>query len=160
MTASDILAAINKRLGVNYSRTSLSPQLSRLKQEGSLDLDGNAWSMSRDDALGIPEQAIVSDLPSATNDKKPNQWAHVLGHMVNSYPAVLTNDDLVRWGQHNGYGFSRHQLRAALFNWRKRGHVEAIADGQHRVTQKGAEAINRLLDLETKEGPAVRPNLL
>jgi ribosomal protein S6 len=43
MTAVEILDAINKRFRMNYPRTSLSPQLSRLKQEDKIVLEGRVW---------------------------------------------------------------------------------------------------------------------
>lgn len=45
MTALEILPAINARLGVDYPRTSLSPQLSRLKNERKLERNGVIWSL-------------------------------------------------------------------------------------------------------------------
>jgi len=47
MTAMQILPAVNARLGVDYPRTSLSPQLSRLKSEGVLVRDGVVWSLGQ-----------------------------------------------------------------------------------------------------------------
>lgn len=47
MTALDILAAINQRFETDYPRTSLSPQLSRLKAEGKLEREGMIWSLAK-----------------------------------------------------------------------------------------------------------------
>ncbi|WP_029004006.1 hypothetical protein [Azorhizobium doebereinerae] len=47
MTALEILPKVNQRLGVDYPRTSLSPQLSRLKADGILVRDGIAWSLAQ-----------------------------------------------------------------------------------------------------------------
>lgn len=46
LTANDILAAINAKFATDYPRTSLSPQLSRLKSEGKLTREGNLWSLA------------------------------------------------------------------------------------------------------------------
>jgi hypothetical protein len=43
MTAADLLPRINRLLGIEYPRSSLSPQLSRLKTEGALVLEGAIW---------------------------------------------------------------------------------------------------------------------
>jgi hypothetical protein len=43
LVALDVLAAINRRFGTNYPRTSLSPQLSRLGQAGVLGRRGLVW---------------------------------------------------------------------------------------------------------------------
>ncbi len=43
LTALEILPKINERLGVDYPRTSLSPQLSRLKAEKEIHLVGKHW---------------------------------------------------------------------------------------------------------------------
>ena len=46
MTAFEMLPLINERLGTKYERSSLSPQLSRLKNEGRLTLlPGNKWGL-------------------------------------------------------------------------------------------------------------------
>ena len=43
MTALDILAHINGRFGFNYPRTSLSPKLSNMKNDGELERSGLNW---------------------------------------------------------------------------------------------------------------------
>lgn len=43
LSALQILAEINERYGTDYPRTSLSPQLSRLKQEEKLSKNGTLW---------------------------------------------------------------------------------------------------------------------
>lgn len=45
MTALEILPEVNRRLNVDYPRTSLSPQLSRLKADGLLEREGIVWSL-------------------------------------------------------------------------------------------------------------------
>lgn len=45
MTALEILPEVNRHLNVDYPRTSLSPQLSRLKADGLLERDGIVWSL-------------------------------------------------------------------------------------------------------------------
>lgn len=45
MTAIEILPEVNRRLNVDYPRTSLSPQLSRLKADGFLERNGIVWSL-------------------------------------------------------------------------------------------------------------------
>ncbi|QNQ63568.1 hypothetical protein IB024_15070 [Brucella sp. 6810] len=50
MVALDILAAINERFEKNYDRTSLSPQLSRLRQDGVLGLRGPVWYLARNNS--------------------------------------------------------------------------------------------------------------
>lgn len=49
MDALSILAAINDRWEIGLARTSLSPQLSRLKAEGKLRLVGKDWSLVQKD---------------------------------------------------------------------------------------------------------------
>jgi hypothetical protein len=46
MDALTILAAINHRLGSHFERTSLSPQLSRLKEDGFISLHGKLWKLA------------------------------------------------------------------------------------------------------------------
>ncbi len=47
LSASAILERLGTDLGMHYSRTSLSPQLSRLKNEGNIGLRGNTWFLSQ-----------------------------------------------------------------------------------------------------------------
>jgi len=46
MTALEILAAINLKFGTDYPRTSLSPQLSRLKADGRIEREGIVWRLT------------------------------------------------------------------------------------------------------------------
>ncbi|AMJ62277.1 hypothetical protein [Bosea sp. PAMC 26642] len=48
LTALDLLSAINAKFDTDYPRTSLSPQLSRLKAEGKITRLGNLWSLAPD----------------------------------------------------------------------------------------------------------------
>lgn len=48
MTALEILAGIKNRYGLDYPRTSLSPQLSRLKADGKITRDGVVWSLTKE----------------------------------------------------------------------------------------------------------------
>ena len=49
LTALDILRELNTRMNTTYPRTSLSPQLSRLKQEGKVTQSGIVWSLDKHD---------------------------------------------------------------------------------------------------------------
>ena len=61
MSALDILAAINRRFGTDYPRTSLSPQLSRLKNEGILVRDGLVWRLAKEEGPeGEPTEPVSS----------------------------------------------------------------------------------------------------
>lgn len=53
MTALEILAAINLKFSTDYPRTSLSPQLSRLKAEGKLVREGIVWRLSDDESAAV-----------------------------------------------------------------------------------------------------------
>lgn len=52
MTALEILAGINEKYAVDFERSSLSPQLSRLKDDGLIESDGTAWSLTQNGAGG------------------------------------------------------------------------------------------------------------
>jgi hypothetical protein len=47
LTALDILREINSRYRFDLVRSSLSPQLSRLRHQGKIDLRGNVWRLSQ-----------------------------------------------------------------------------------------------------------------
>lgn len=61
MTALEILETINRRMGLEYPRSSLSPQLSRLKSEGTLTLDENHWDLAdRSKASGATSSDTIN----------------------------------------------------------------------------------------------------
>ena len=47
LTAGEIIEEMKSRFGMNYPRSSLSPQLSRLKHEGLLRQVGTRWVLSK-----------------------------------------------------------------------------------------------------------------
>lgn len=47
MTANELLPAVNERLQADYSRSSLSPQLSRLRHAGELERNDKVWMLTR-----------------------------------------------------------------------------------------------------------------
>ena len=55
LTALAILDQINRRTGIDYPRTSLSPQLSRLKAEGKIHREGRYWSLGQDPGDGLDD---------------------------------------------------------------------------------------------------------
>jgi hypothetical protein len=57
MTALEILAAINQRFSTDYPRTSLSPQLSRLKAEEKLIREGIVWRLSDKEEKSAPDKS-------------------------------------------------------------------------------------------------------
>lgn len=65
--ANEILKFIKHRFDVELARTSLSPQLSRLKKEGKIVLRGKRWSVVRNDegpAKAGPSRSVgVAGLP-------------------------------------------------------------------------------------------------
>jgi hypothetical protein len=76
MDAITILYTINCRLGSNFARTSLSPQLSRLKEDGFVILIGKIWKLA---PTGIEEITARSAPPifreTLKNDEGPNAFA-------------------------------------------------------------------------------------
>lgn len=60
LAASEILRELNSRHGTDFARESLSPQISRLRQEGHLELTDRIWHLRG--------QPITS--PSSDNNKK------------------------------------------------------------------------------------------
>jgi hypothetical protein len=47
LSATEILTRMNKRLRTEYVRSSLSPQLSRLKQDGKIDVFNKRWILPK-----------------------------------------------------------------------------------------------------------------
>jgi hypothetical protein len=68
MTALEILEKIDTLHGMDYPRTSLSPQLSRLKNDGVIAKDGKIWRL-------VPPSAKKNEAPSA-NALEPQNIPH------------------------------------------------------------------------------------
>jgi hypothetical protein len=66
LDAMSILHEMNARDATDYERTSLSPQLSRLKNDGILTLDGNIWRL----AGGV---AGLEDLLTPMDEDEPSE---------------------------------------------------------------------------------------
>ena len=118
--------------------------------------DGSLWTLNQgdtpNDTARMPD-SMPARTSANTSRRMAAQWLGALRFMADQYPTVLTNADLVNWGRENGYGFSKHALRATLYGWRGRGYVEAVQDGQHRITTKGATAVGRALKSIKREDP-------
>ncbi|MCA0051639.1 winged helix-turn-helix domain-containing protein [Mesorhizobium sp. B283B1A] len=72
MTTNDILKVVNDKLGTNYPRSSLSPQLSRLKGDGILYREGDRWILAPDRNLAanspsLNENGASEDAPDPTD---------------------------------------------------------------------------------------------
>jgi hypothetical protein len=61
MDALTILVTINYRLGSHFERTSLSPQLSRLKEDGFVSLNRKIWKLAAISANEISPAHFKSD---------------------------------------------------------------------------------------------------
>lgn len=77
LTATAILPLVNDRLSTNYARTSLSPQLSRLKADGVVQQNGNVWMLVKESipmsSLKWETEARVDDNPPQTPPENSNQ---------------------------------------------------------------------------------------
>lgn len=61
LIALDILRELNKVRELPLLRTSLSPQLSRLRQAGYIELDGSTWRLSKTPVGQTPENIEAAD---------------------------------------------------------------------------------------------------
>lgn len=66
MAASDLLPLVNQRLGVEYPRSSLSPQLSRLKKHRILKQEGNLWCLNQ----STSDENPVDPLPPGVSGQR------------------------------------------------------------------------------------------
>jgi hypothetical protein len=77
MDAVTILVTINNRLGSNFARTSLSPQLSRLKNDGFVIVTGKIWKLAPngddENSPARSELPILRETPK--NDEGQNAFA-------------------------------------------------------------------------------------
>lgn len=64
MQALDILDAINKKFDADFPRTSLSPQLSRLKDDNLLERDGRIWHLTEIGSVAALEATAQYELLS------------------------------------------------------------------------------------------------
>lgn len=70
LTASEILEKINEIMGTDYARTSLSPQLSRLKQDGKIELDGQVWRIARSGGQPNVFAEILRSAPKLASERQ------------------------------------------------------------------------------------------
>jgi hypothetical protein len=77
MDALTILFTINYRLGSNFARTSLSPQLSRLKEDGFVVLTRKIWKLAPngDDEISHARSELPIFREAPKNDEGPNAFA-------------------------------------------------------------------------------------
>lgn len=75
LNANAILDEINDRWDMKLVRTSLSPQLSRLKQEGHLIYFNNKWRLAeKNEASGVlPPEAREGLMPKSINPDSPKR---------------------------------------------------------------------------------------
>ncbi|MGB9427086.1 MAG: hypothetical protein WCB09_11830 [Methylocella sp.] len=77
MDALTILFTINYRLGSNFARTSLSPQLSRLKEDGFVILTRKIWKLAPcgDEEISPARSELPIFRETLKNDEGPNAFA-------------------------------------------------------------------------------------
>lgn len=68
-----ILDEINARWNIGLERTSLSPQLSRLKSDGKLHLIGKVWSLAQQDEAPDAETSGASSVGVAGSPEGPEK---------------------------------------------------------------------------------------
>lgn len=77
LTARELLPLINQHLGTEYPRSSLSPQLSRLKREGFITLEGSVWMLTPENEKASDrnagEQSSEAFQSSAGRDREAGQ---------------------------------------------------------------------------------------
>lgn len=105
LVALDILARINERFGTDYPRTSLSPQLSRLKNEGRIARRGVVWFLvgekekgpedSGPHVGGVAERSIASDSKSEEPPKLAGDRGSVGSNPTTSAKFHRVKDDLL-----------------------------------------------------------------
>lgn len=71
LNSAGILDGIKKMFGRDIERTSLSPQLSRLKEDGELALDGEVWFTTDHHASRVP--SFDDEDPFATKPSSPQK---------------------------------------------------------------------------------------
>ncbi|HSX54169.1 MAG TPA: hypothetical protein VLG14_02630 [Sphingomonas sp.] len=80
LNSSGILDAIKKKYSREIERTSLSPQLSRLKDDGELVLDGDTWFTAEHHAAETERRrAELSRLVAENADNAPGRQAAMTG---------------------------------------------------------------------------------
>ena len=72
MTALEILPLLNEYLGSAFERTSLSPQLSRLKADGLVRRDGAKWELIPEPETNEATDDVPEKVASVASDQQPN----------------------------------------------------------------------------------------
>lgn len=70
LTATDILAKIKENFDRDLGRTSLSPQLSRMKEDGEVIVNDNSWFL----AVPLEEEITGSKFSSHTSSNWDSDW--------------------------------------------------------------------------------------
>lgn len=73
-TANQLLDLFERRWGKKVARTSLSPQLSRLKAEGKIALRGKVWYLANEN--GEAEASPRAERVAALSDNEPSSGEH------------------------------------------------------------------------------------
>ena len=63
LSALEIMPILNRELGSDYERSSISPQLSRLKGDGLIDLKAGIWTLSETVSAHIPSRESGMETP-------------------------------------------------------------------------------------------------
>jgi hypothetical protein len=85
-----ILQFIKDRFGKEIERTSLSPQLSRLKRDGLLDLDGKLWRIADQNEEGPAEAGPEDNVGAVAGARQQDSYPRAEG----SIPSVSTHVSL------------------------------------------------------------------
>lgn len=88
-----ILDEINARWNVGLERTSLSPQLSRLKAEGKLHLIGKVWSLAQQDEAPDAETSRASSVGVAGSPASPEKVGPTGSTPVASTTPLFPSDE-------------------------------------------------------------------
>jgi hypothetical protein len=94
-----ILDEINARWNIGLERTSLSPQLSRLKSEGKLHLIGKVWSLAQQDEAPDAETSGASKVGVAGSPGSPEQAVATGSTPVTSTTSLFPTRDDRKEGQ-------------------------------------------------------------
>lgn len=92
--ALSILDEINARWDVGLERTSLSPQLSRLKAEGKLHLIGKVWSLAQKDEASDAQTSEASSVGVAGSPEGPEKLLPTGSTPVASTTPLFPNDEI------------------------------------------------------------------
>ncbi|MEO1304171.1 MAG: hypothetical protein AAFV37_04285 [Pseudomonadota bacterium] len=93
--ATELLTYIKDRFGANLVRTSLSPQLSRLKKEGLISLSGKVWKLNK---IGSDESEPLENVGAGDGSRELDSYPQPDGSIPSASTPISQSEPELELG--------------------------------------------------------------